>query len=366
MSQRSIEQILDLARWAPSGDNSQPWRFEVVSDEHVVVHAFDTRRHCVYDLEGGASQLAVGAMLETMRIAARARGLSMQYERRVDADEELPLIDVRFHPDPAGGADPLADTITRRCVQRKPLSTKALTQGEKGALEAAVGADHRLIWFEGWGGRLRGAWLAVRSAKIRLTIPEAYAVHREIIEWGARYSDDRVPALALGADRLTLHSMKWAMASWSRVRTMNRWAGGTYLPRLQLDFLPGVLCAAHFAIVARYPGKGIDANLAAGAAVQRFWLTATALNLQLQPQYTPIVFAGYARDDVPFTADKAAKARAREVEGRLAEMVGPDAERLVFFGRVGHGDAADSRSLRLSVEKLRWSGENLTRSAPRT
>jgi nitroreductase len=26
---RICEQILDLARWAPSGDNTQPWRFEI-------------------------------------------------------------------------------------------------------------------------------------------------------------------------------------------------------------------------------------------------------------------------------------------------------------------------------------------------
>jgi nitroreductase len=52
-----VLEILDLARWAPSGDNSQPWRFEVLSDDHVAVHAFDTRRDCVHDLEGHASQL---------------------------------------------------------------------------------------------------------------------------------------------------------------------------------------------------------------------------------------------------------------------------------------------------------------------
>ena len=54
------EKILDLARWAPSGDNTQPWRFEISGDLQVVVHGFDTRDHCVYDLRGHASQLALG------------------------------------------------------------------------------------------------------------------------------------------------------------------------------------------------------------------------------------------------------------------------------------------------------------------
>jgi len=52
MTQPVIEQILDQARWAPSGDNTQPWRFEIKGPLHVVVHGSDTRRHCVYDLDG--------------------------------------------------------------------------------------------------------------------------------------------------------------------------------------------------------------------------------------------------------------------------------------------------------------------------
>ena len=71
-----VERILDIARWAPSGDNSQPWRFEICSPSHVIVHAFDTRHHCVYDLQGHASQLSVGALLETIRIAASVHGLT--------------------------------------------------------------------------------------------------------------------------------------------------------------------------------------------------------------------------------------------------------------------------------------------------
>lgn len=68
---RVVERILDRARWAPSGDNSQPWRFEVVADDHVIVHGHDTREWCVYDIDGRPSQLAHGALLETIAIAAR-------------------------------------------------------------------------------------------------------------------------------------------------------------------------------------------------------------------------------------------------------------------------------------------------------
>ena len=33
-----LEQILDLARWAPSGDNTQVWRFEITGECHFTIH----------------------------------------------------------------------------------------------------------------------------------------------------------------------------------------------------------------------------------------------------------------------------------------------------------------------------------------
>ena len=64
-----VHQVLDVARWAPSGDNTQPWRFEIVSDTEALVHAHDTRATCVYDLDGRASEVAHGALLENIALA---------------------------------------------------------------------------------------------------------------------------------------------------------------------------------------------------------------------------------------------------------------------------------------------------------
>jgi len=105
----AIAQILDLARWAPSGDNTQPWQFELIDESRLVVHGFDTREHCVYDLDGHPSQISLGALLETMAIAASGLGLRMNARRRRDCEDARPMIDVRFVDDAALAADPLID-----------------------------------------------------------------------------------------------------------------------------------------------------------------------------------------------------------------------------------------------------------------
>ena len=129
-----IERILDLARWAPSGDNEQPWRFEIVAEDHFVVHAHDTRDWCVYDLDGRASQIAVGALLETIAIAASAEGLEARFTRRVDAPEEKPLIDVYLQKAADPGAHKLLPFVKARVTQRRPFQHKTPDRSaEKGA-----------------------------------------------------------------------------------------------------------------------------------------------------------------------------------------------------------------------------------------
>lgn len=349
----ALRAILERARWAPSGDNTQPWRFRIVADDHVEVHGFDTREHCVYDLDGHASQLSIGALLETIRIAAAAQGLRASVSRRREAPEARPVFDVRFGSDPAVTPSELAGAIERRTVQRRALSTRALSAAQTAALSASLPPGYSAVWFAGAGNRWRVARILFASARIRLTMPEAFETHRAVIEWGARFSEDRIPAAAVGADPLTLRLMSWAMQDWRRIRFMNRYLAGTVAPRLQLDLVPALACAAHVFIVAERPPEAIDDYVAAGAAVQRFWLAATALGLFHQPEITPLIFARYAREGRRFSATAGMSEAAQAVRASLEALAGADTlARAVWLGRIGAGRAPAARSLRMPLEKL--------------
>lgn len=347
-----VEQILDVARWAPSGDNTQPWRFEIVDAQHVVVHGFDTRDHCVYDLTGHPSQISLGALLETIAVAASGHGLETLVQRRAGLPDTLPTFDVRLVADSGIVADPLIASIPKRCVQRRAMHMRALSAEEKRALEAAVGSGYRILWLEGLANRYRAARLMFDNAKLRLTIPEAYEVHRNIIEWSARYSEDRVPDQALGADPITTLLMRWVMQSWQRVDFFNKYLAGTLAPRIQMDLLPGIACAAHFVIVPERKAQTVDDYVAAGRALQRFWLTATRLGLQLQPEMTPLIFGKYAREHINFTKKPGGMALAQRLSNQMVELLGNDALLAVFMGRIGAGDAATARSLRTPLDRL--------------
>jgi hypothetical protein len=346
-----IHEILELARWAPSGDNTQVWRFEIAAADHLVVHCFDTRADCVYDLDGHPSQISFGALLETIAIAASEHGLRADTTRRPVSGTSTVEFDVRFVADAAVKPSALLSAITVRTVQRRPMSTRPLTEREKEVLQASVGSRYQVTWIEGFMPKLRIARLMFDNAKLRLTMPEAYEVHRRIIDWGVKRSPDKVPDQALGVDFATLRLMKWAMVNWKRLSTVNRLMG-TWAPRLQMDLLPGLACAAHFVLKARQAPGTIDDYVEAGRAVQRFWLTLTDLGLFMQPEMTPLIFSKYVREDRAFTQTAQLQPLAARLEKQTRALIFTDQLFPVYMGRLGAGPAPTARSERLSVEQL--------------
>lgn len=353
LGQGVIAQILELARWAPSGDNAQCWRFEIVDAATLVVYGSDTREHCLYDFQGRPSQMSLGALIENIVLAASGHGLLVSVARRPAGDDRVPIFDIAFQADPRVAASPLIDAIPTRRVQRRCLQTRRLSPAEQALLADAVGEDHEIVWLAGLPAKSRMARLLFANAKIRLTTPEAYPVHRQAIQWRARFSEDRMPDQSLGLDPLTLRIMRWAMQSWGRVRFLNTFLAGTVLPRIQMDFLPAIACAGHFVLVPRRAAADIDDYIAGGRALQRFWLTATRLGLQLQPQMTPLVFAAYVRTGTAFSQQPGAWRQAEKLTARLDGLLGAEvSERALFMGRIGAGPAANARSTRLPLDKL--------------
>jgi len=348
-----LERILNLARWAPSGDNTQPWRFEILGDEHVLVHGFDTRDHVVYDLDGHASQLAVGALLETMVIAASTDGRATTIRRRRDTPDTHLLFDVQFQPKADVVPDVLASCIETRVVQRRPMSTRPLSEAQKQALADALPAGYSVCWREGFMQRWQMAKLMFDSAKIRLTIPEAYQVHKAVIEWGAQFSTDKVPGRAVGVDPFTERLMRWVMTSWERVGFFNTYLLGTFPPRLQMDLVPGLFCGAHIALLAPAPLISIDDYIAAGRAMQRFWLSATHLGWFMQPEMTPLIFARYYRQGRAFSKKSAANEISCLINHSFACIFGHEKmDQIIFLSRMGVSPRPQARSIRKPLDSL--------------
>jgi hypothetical protein len=351
-------QILDLARWAPSGDNTQPWRFEITGEDRLTVHVHDQAADDVYDYDGGRpTLLSAGMLLETMRIAASRHG-RMLWWHYAGGEGHHHRIEVQLAKAPGVAPDPLIPFIHLRSVERRPYRTTPLTADQKRRLTAALGDELEIIWHESDEAKRHAAHINGLATDIRLRTPEAFHVHQRIIDWQRGRSPTGIPAGAIGLDAMTLKMMRWGLKDWGRIRLMNSLPGGTFMARQQMDYQPGKGCAAHFTVLAREPVvAGPDRNerlLKAGQGIQRFWLTATELGLAMQPAMAAVIFGHYGRHDVAFTADQGLRVQAKELARVLGGTVPGDPERLVFRGRVGTpvSRKVGPRSVRKPLEEL--------------
>ncbi|HUC08859.1 MAG TPA: ThiF family adenylyltransferase [Stellaceae bacterium] len=353
-SETDIGRILDHARWAPSGDNLQPWRFEIVDDEHLVVHI-----RCpgdIYDYnDGEPTLLSAGFLLETMRLAASARKRSMNWTY-LGCSERSHRIAVDLLASPQIVPDELLPLVPLRSVDRRPYRLTVLTPEQKRQLIFSLGPGFAVQWQESMTERWRAALINACATNIRLRIPETYEIHQRILDWEHDFSPGGIPSTAIGLDPLTRHLTRWAMGGWRRTHTMNRVAG-TALARLEMDLIPGLFSAAHFNVFAKSdPQDAQRANwlLGAGQTLQRFWLTATRLGLVMQPTIAPLCFAHYGRRNVAFTEDRRSGDGARQLAARLNQDADGANGHIIFRGRLGlpASRRIKSRSVRLGLNEL--------------
>ena len=327
--------ILDAARWAPSGDNSQPWRFEPLDGDTVRIHLETEAGTNPYEYRGGEpSLLAGGMLLENLRIAASAHGRRLDWTVEGGSDPYTLLAKMPAAPDVR--TDRLNSVLTLRSVDRRPYLSRPLRANERAALEAAAGPDLQVSWHEDRGARLRMARLGALATDIRLRAQETFAVHQKVIDWAPGHSATGMPASTIGLDRATLRIMRWAMAHWPRMHGMNR-LSGTWMAAAQLDLRPALGSAAFFTLAPTGPDEGdrVARLLRLGGAVQRFWLTATRLGLAMQPGLATLIFSHYGAHGLSFTSDPALQAKARTLAARFQAVLGRHPDSLVYLGRIG-------------------------------
>ncbi len=333
-----IEKILDLARWAPSGDNSQPWRFEILDEDSLIVHLRAQSDWDLYDYKDGQpTHFSGGMLLETLRIAASQFGRIMLWSH-AGGSGLTQQVRVELPKSPGTVEDPLVPTIKTRSVDRTPYARRKLGEADKAALAEALGEELAIEWHEPLGDRLKLARLNAMATDIRLRIEEAFRVHRAMLDWDRDFSPTGIPAKAVGLDAGTLKVMRWGFKDWRRLQRMNGMPGGLLPTILQMDYLPAIFSAALFTIRRVGPadanGSESEALLRIGIALQRFWLVAEHRGLVLQPALATAIFAHYGRHDESFTEDDKVRKRAKDLAGAL-QQGGYGGDDLVFLGRIG-------------------------------
>jgi nitroreductase len=349
----TLGQILAAGRWAPSGDNDQPWKFERIDDEIALIHVRPRDPANVYEYRDGEPLLlAAGMLLESLEIAAAAHKRRTEWAHSQIGDTHT--IRVHFQEDASVAFDPLYGVLTLRTVDRRKYDTRKLTTYEKQRLLESLQNTLQLRWFETPAERKGVAGLGRQATDIRLRSKETFETHRKVIDWTRRLSPFGIPATALGISSVMQRMMHWQMQKWSRTDRANR-LFGTFAAALQLDLAPGAASAAFFVLeTPDWAQASPETVLNAGRAIQRFWLTATQLGLSMQPALATTIFADHGAKSTNFTAQADLQTKAKDLAERFKETLSIGPQQCAFMGRIGQtlGERPQSRSVRRKLSEL--------------
>jgi hypothetical protein len=114
---RQVERIVTAANLAPSAENCQPWSFRWDGEVLSIAHDPDRARHVLNHRED-VSRQALGAVLESIDVAAREEGLAAAARLSLDGPSRSTWATVGFSPSAERGHE-LFSGLALRCTDRR-------------------------------------------------------------------------------------------------------------------------------------------------------------------------------------------------------------------------------------------------------
>ena len=352
IERKIILDILDLARYAPSGDNTQPWRFKINTDCSVSIYNVPERDTSLYNTNKKAALFAHGALIETIAIAATHWQLKTHITTYPPYDGDK-IADVSFGIDTTLTEDPLFPMIKKRATNRKPFTSKPLTQREKDFLLNESGptgySDLKFI----------------EDSENKAIVAEAFSMNEQIL-----FENTHLHNFLFDHVRWSKEEVRKTLDGFS-IKTFELPLPGKVMFKLaskenRLAFMNKIM---HFSeIIPKQTAKNYKASaeigvlvaskrsresfLEGGRTIQRFWLATTKLGLGFQP-LSGIIFLKHRILDQQ--GDKLSSKEQQIVEKAyhmLENAFETTGKYLVFGFRIGYGEEPSANTLRIPIEKL--------------
>lgn len=345
IAREDVERILKLAAHAPSGDNSQPWRFEVRGDA-VDLYNVPGKDYSPYNFKERGSLFANGALIENIVIAASASGYAVLVALFPDRTKADQVARLTFKKDGAS-VDPLAAQIEARTTNRKPYKKSPLLPEHRGALlNAARAADFGEMRFVDDPARIMRFSETV-SLSDRLIFEEK-SIHDAIfasLRW-TRKEEGR---------GMFVKTMELPPPVQLLLRALKNWSVLAFLNHVRISRIIAAQSARGYAASSAIgmvvmPGNTDESYVKAGRLFERVWLTAARLGVSIQPvtalaYLAERVAAGDAGD-----LSSSHTAEISRAQHEIVSLFGDPQGTVAMMFRVGYGKAPTARSHKTAPE----------------
>lgn len=311
LNQDKVHTLVEAAIWAPSGGNSQPWKW-VYEDKTLHLLLDKARAASFLDFASAGSYLSLGAATENLILKAHELGLEVAVDEFPDTDDKKLAASFRFYDKGQAGSAPvtghehdqLADAIrvrlTNRLLRERRHIDPLILNNIKETGETVPSTQvHILTDPQAMTGVGK---LIAKGDRILITHKDGH--HGFVTE--IRWSDEEAARTKDGVDIATIdisagEAAGFRMAkNWSVVKTLNTWGGGSVFEKLSNKGIAGASAIGLITI----PGPESEQYFQAGKALERLWLYANKTGVAVQPM-TGITFMlhrlihGHGKDLTP-------------------------------------------------------------------
>lgn len=281
-----FQRLVHAGSLAPSGDNLQPWSFEIDGDKLLLRH--DAQRdQSLFNVRQLASFIALGAVVENLAIAATKENFHAKIAYFPDIQDEGLVAHIDFEH--GSSVDPLVNYLEKRCTNRKPYARRALDEAAKKqlAVDLTRFPGIGVSWLYDKTDLKKVGQIVAKADRLLFENPLIHGHLFSTIRWNqteVEGTQDGLPIETLELGTLGSRAFR-ALRRWTVVRLLNGIGFSAVASKQSAMLIRGSSAAA----LVTAPNVTPISFMRVGQVLQRLWLVATSADLALQPM-TAIVF----------------------------------------------------------------------------
>lgn len=343
----SIEKLLRAAVQAPSGDNTQPWQFEIIhAERRVDCRVDETRDPSPMNAGQRMARIAVGAAVENMLLTAEGVGLSA----RPTAPPSGSVAAITWDSPAETTPHKLSEVVFQRVTNRRPYDGRPAADAVIESLrESTPPLDGvNTFWICERSRIAAGAELIGRADALMFGDPSMRAAFLAKVRFDA-------PPTAEVEEGLCMASLEAAPAQRFALRLMGKIPdrllkiGG--VKRTFAALARKLVNSAAGLCVVTAPDESPATDVLVGRAMQRAWLALTACGLAAQPMMSLMVLDNTLQHGSPALIQALGRNQLLSMREQTRSLV-PEAgsSRPAFLFRFGHAASPSGRTGRLPLE----------------
>ncbi len=345
-----IKTLIEDAIKAPSAGNNQPWKWYATDDRIFLFH--DKNKSAGWsDPFDDLAHIGLGAAIQNLKLSALHHGYIAEVIYQPSKGDQLLIAEILFKASEKTVPtleESLFKAIPFRCTNRKKGDRKPIEKKIFDQLSMSAMPDGELIYTQDEKQITELAEIISAVEKERFLHPEG---HKEFfikeLRWNEKEAEQTKDGLELATLELSFKDqVGLRVASDPEVIEKTRqWKGGAALQNLTKY---AVLNSSAIALI-RLQNGIIPAFIKGGEVIQRVWLAANNLGLEVQPVSAPLFFFKRIKvlNDLPEETNQILF----DLEQRFLRIFPQDKTCTDFFlFRLYKGENPSKKSLRRNLE----------------